>query len=139
MTTGGANCTASYSIIRSVGRSTCRPHSARSPIRSAMRLPGLPTDGGFGVVDASNHDPRAQSVNDFMFGSGPVNRFVAEAGAPAVRAESIWPGGTSGIPGTPFYLNLLPVYLTNDTVPLLFGRNDLQQHLYSRSRFVPAK
>ena len=117
-------------------------------------LPGLPTDGGFGVVDASNHDPRAQSANDFifgsgpvkfgcdqvdMFGSGPVNRFVAEAGAPAVRAESIWPGGTSGIPGTPFYLNLLPAYLTNDTVPLLFGRNDLQQHLHSRSRFVPAK
>lgn len=102
-------------------------------------LPGLPTDGGFGVVDASNHDPRAQSANDFMFGNGPVNRFVAEAGAPAVRAESIWPGGTSGIPGTPFYLNLLPVYLTNDTVPLLFGRNDLQQQLYSRSRFVPAK
>ena len=102
-------------------------------------LPGFPTDGGFGVVDASNHDPRAQSANDFMFGRGPVNRFVAEAGAPAVRAESIWPGGTSGIPGTPFYLNLLPMYLTNDTVPLLFGRNDLQQHLYSRSRFVPAK
>jgi len=102
-------------------------------------LPGFPTDGGFGVVDASNHDLRAQSANDFMFGRGPVNRFVAEAGAPAVRAESIWPGGTSGIPGTPFYLNLLPMYLTNDTVPLLFGRNDLQQHLYSRSRFVPAK
>jgi penicillin amidase len=102
-------------------------------------LPGFPTDGGFGVVDASNHDARAQGVNEFMFGNGPVNRFMAEAGAPAVRAESIWPGGTSGIPGTPFYLNLLPLYLTNDTVPLLFGRNDLQQHLYSRSRFVPAK
>ena len=41
--------------------------------------------------------------------------------------------------GTPFYLNLLPVYLTNDTVPLLYGRNELHQHLYSRSRFVPAK
>jgi len=107
------------------------------PLGSA--LAGFPTDGGFGVVDASNHAPRAQSANEFMFDRGPVNRFVAEAGAPRVRAESIWPGGTSGIPGSPFYVNLLPLYLTNDTVPLLFGRSDLQDHLYSVSRFVPGK
>ncbi|GIK84785.1 MAG: penicillin amidase [Betaproteobacteria bacterium] len=107
------------------------------PLGSA--LPGLPTDGGFGVVDASNHDPRAQDANAFMFGNGPVNRFVAEAGRPAVRAESVWPGGTSGIPGNEFYLNLLPRYLTNDTVPLLFGRDDLQHDLHSVLRFVPAK
>jgi penicillin amidase len=102
-------------------------------------LPGFPTDGGFGVVDASNHDPRAQAANEFMFGNGPVNRFVAEAGMPSVFAESVWPGGTSALPGNPFYVNLLPRYLTNDTVPLLFGQNDLTRNLYSVSRFVPAK
>ncbi len=102
-------------------------------------LPGFPTDGGFGVVDASNHDARAQSANEFMFGSGPVNRFVAEAGPPGVSAESVWPGGTSAIPGEPFYLNLLPWYLTNDTVPLLFRNSDLQKALDSVSHFVPAK
>jgi penicillin amidase len=102
-------------------------------------LPGFPTDGGFGVVDASNHDPRAQSANGFMFGSGPVNRFAAEAGGGGMRAESVWPGGTSGIPGNPFYANLLPAYLTNDTVPLLLRTGDLQKELYSVSRFVPAK
>jgi penicillin amidase len=102
-------------------------------------LPGFPVDGGLGAVDASNHESRAQGVNEFMFGNGPVNRFVAEAGAPGVQAESVWPGGTSGIPGSSFYLNLLPRYLTNDTVPLLFGHGDLQHNLYSVSRFVPAK
>ncbi len=102
-------------------------------------LPGFPTDGGFGAVDASNHSPRAQSYNDFMFSHGPVNRFVAEAGPPSVHAESIWPGGTSALPDSPFYVNLLPLYLTNDTVPLLFGRNDLAHNLYSVSRFVPGK
>jgi penicillin amidase len=101
-------------------------------------LPGFPVDGGFGTVDASRHDPRAQSANAFMFQNGPVNRFVAEAGVPGVRAESIWPGGTSGIPGSPFYLNLLWAYLTNDTVPLLFNNGDLQKALYSVSKYVPA-
>jgi penicillin amidase len=101
-------------------------------------LPGFPTDGGFGVVDASNQNPRGQSANEFMYGNRPVNRFVAEAGRPSVTVESVWPGGTSAIPGSPFYLNLLPRYLTNDTVPLLFRQGDLQQSLYGVSRFVPA-
>jgi penicillin amidase len=51
----------------------------------------------------------------------------------------VWPGGTSATPGNPFYVNLLPLWLTNDTVPLLFGQNDLRQSLYSVSRFVPAQ
>ncbi|MCK7490975.1 MAG: penicillin acylase family protein [Comamonadaceae bacterium] len=102
-------------------------------------LPGFPTDGGFGAVDASNHDARAQTANEFMFGSGPVNRYVAEAGPPGVRAESVWPGGTSAIPGTPFYTNLLKPYLTNDTVPLLFRNSDLRKELDSVTRFVPRR
>ena len=101
-------------------------------------LPGFPVDGGFGTVDASRHDPRAQSANGFMFCNGPVNRFVAEAGVPGVRARSIWPGGTSGVPGSPFYLNLLGMYLTNDTVPLLFDHGALQNSLYSVSKYLPA-
>ncbi|MDH4290338.1 MAG: penicillin acylase family protein, partial [Aquincola sp.] len=101
-------------------------------------LPGLPTDGGYGTVDPAKFDLRADAANDFMFNRGPVNRFVAEASMPGVRAESAWPGGTSGIPGTPFYTNLLPAYLTNDTVPLLFRQGDLQDAVASVTRFVPA-
>jgi penicillin G amidase len=82
-------------------------------------LAGIPTDGGFGTVDASSHDARADASNDFMFGSGPANRFVAETRVPdQVVAESSLPGGVSGVPGTPFYVNLLPRWLTNDTFPL---------------------
>ena len=100
-------------------------------------FPGIPTDGGFGTVDASNHDVRAQDEDHFMFGSGPVNRFVAEAGEHRVRAESVWPGGTSGVLGSPFYANLLPLWLTNDTIPLLFRTSDLEHQLYSVEKFVP--
>jgi hypothetical protein len=37
-----------------------------------------------------------------------------------------------------FYVNLLPEYLTNDTLPL-FHHGDLQNALYSLSRFVPKR
>jgi penicillin amidase len=90
-------------------------------------LPGIPTDGGFDTVDASSHDARADASNDFMFGSGPANRFVAEPRAPGrVVAESSLPGGTSGVPGEAFYVNLLPRWLTNDTFPL---RQDVDDDL----------
>jgi penicillin G amidase len=102
-------------------------------------LPGFPTDGGFGTVDVANHDPRADGANEFMFRNGPVNRFVAEAGQHGVRAESAWPGGTSGVPGNEFYTNLLPGYLTNDTVPLLIRGDDLREARASVRRFVPAR
>jgi penicillin G amidase len=102
-------------------------------------LPGFPTDGGFGSVDVARFDLRAEGANEFMFTRGPVNRFVAEAGKPVVRAESAWPGGTSGVPGNPFYSNLLSGYLTNDSVPLLIRQGDLHKATSSVSRFVPVK
>jgi penicillin amidase len=79
-------------------------------------LPGIPTDGGFDTVDAASHDVRADATGEFGFGSGPANRYVAEPRGPGdVRASSSLPGGTSAIPGTPYYVNLLPSWLTNDT------------------------
>ena len=91
-------------------------------------LRGFPTDGGFGVVDASSHSARADGLNEFMFGSGPVRRFVSEPQA-AFRsgAESIWAGGVSGvpIPGNPFYANLLNYWLVNETLPLVLRARDV--------------
>ena len=85
-------------------------------------LPGIPTDGGFETVDASTHDARADAAGEFGFGGGPANRYVSEARGPGdIRASSSLPGGTSGVPGTPFYVNLLPGWLTNDTFQLEQG------------------
>ena len=101
-------------------------------------LPGLPVDGGFGVPDASNHDPRAASVNDFMFSSGPSNRMVTELSrGPHKRSESVWPGGVSAVPGTSGFLNLLPLWLTNDTVPLRFTTDELARDSATVERFTP--
>ncbi len=101
-------------------------------------LAGIPTDGGFSVVDASSHDPRAASVDAFMFSSGPSNRLVVELSrGHRKRAESVWPGGVSAVPGTPGYVNLLPLWLTNDTVPLLFTTGELIRGASSAERFLP--
>jgi penicillin amidase len=89
-------------------------------------LRGIPTDGGFGTVDAASHPARAATPDGFMFNHGPSNRLVVElARGPRKRAESAWPGGVSAVPGTPGYLDLLPLWLTNDTVPLLFTDGEL--------------
>jgi penicillin amidase len=90
-------------------------------------LPGYPTDGGFNVVDASSHSARADGVNDFRFGGGPVRRFVSEPqGAFNSGAESIWAGGVSGVPfpGNPYYANLLNYWLVNETLPLVLRASD---------------
>ncbi len=55
-------------------------------------LPGVATDGGFSAVDASSHNPRASTLNGFMFGSGPARRFVAEARRYASEGRAGDPG-----------------------------------------------
>ena len=77
-------------------------------------LTGIPVDGGFETVDAASHDVRASSSDGFMFGSGPARRFVATPSGREMWAESALPGGTSALPDSPWYLNLLRPYLTDD-------------------------
>ncbi|MDQ3147768.1 MAG: penicillin acylase family protein, partial [Actinomycetota bacterium] len=78
-------------------------------------LEGIATDGGFGTVDASGHSARADADDEFMFGSGPVRRYVGEAGSDVIRAESSLPGGASGDVASPHYVDRLGEWLTNDT------------------------
>ena len=103
-------------------------------------LPGIPTDGDFQTIDAADHDIRADSVNGFMFTYGPVDRFVASVDRYGnITAESIWPGGSSGVLGSPNYANMLPLWLTNDTVPLLTDKRDVQEEAQQQTVFVPSR
>lgn len=77
-------------------------------------LNGIPVDGGFEVVDASSHNSRAATLDGFMFGSGPVRRMVSEATPNGIKAVTSLPGGASGLLTSPFYVNLLRPYLTNE-------------------------
>jgi len=98
---------------------------------------GIPTDGGFQTVDASTHNARGQTADDFMFRDGPAHRTVVEARAGAMRAESIWPGGTSGVLGSPYYFQFLERWLTNESIRLSLGREEVERNASVTERFVP--
>jgi penicillin amidase len=101
-------------------------------------LPGIPTDGGFGTADASSHSARASGVNGFMFGSGPTNRWVADVPRSGPYSQSVWPGGTSAVPGDDFYIYpMLPRWLTNDAKSIRFKSGDIKQGTFSEQKFKP--
>jgi len=104
-------------------------------------LAGLATDGGFGVIDASSHDGRADSSDAFMFGSGPNRRYVGVPGtAPgSIEGRTALPGGMSGVLSSPFYANLLERWLLDESYPLRQDRGEVLRNLYSQQVFVPAK
>jgi penicillin amidase len=101
-------------------------------------LPGIPTDGGFNTVDASSHSGRADGANGFMFGGGPVRRFVGEMRAgQRSRTESSLPGGTSGDVGSDRYVTLLPAWLTNESYPQVLRRGALRRTFVDETRYTP--
>jgi len=86
-----------------------------APFPSVNGLNGVAVDGGYSVVDASSHNPRSATLNGFMFSSGPNRRYVGEMRPGQIRAESSLPGGVSGDVRSPWFTNLLMLWLTNDT------------------------
>jgi penicillin G amidase len=102
-------------------------------------LPGVATDGGFGVVDASSHSPRAASLNGFRFGSGPARRFVAETERSHPKAVQVTPGGASGNPFGPFFGNQIGLWLTDDYHAATVQVGEIESGAISREEFRPLR
>ena len=81
-------------------------------------LPGIPVDGGLHTIDLGNHPINRDTSNGFMFIAGPAHRYVASIASGGITSVSSLPGGTSGVPGSQFYLNLLRPWLTNQAFRL---------------------
>lgn len=90
----------------------------------APDLPGVARQGGYQVVDASSHSARADGLNEFMFGSGPNRRVVAELTPDGVIGYETIPGGQSGVFLHPNYGSQLPLWLTNSYHPLAITEED---------------
>jgi len=101
-------------------------------------LDGIPTDGGFQTVDAASHDVRGIGDNGFLFDLGPVRRFVSQPKRGGGHTESIWPGGTSGDLGSPFYFQFLPAWLQNRALPLSLKERELRRTAIEMERVLPA-
>ncbi|AVP96834.1 penicillin acylase family protein [Ahniella affigens] len=94
----------------------------------AENLPGFARAGGYESVDASSHSARADTLNDFMFSSGPARRFVGEM-TPLIHAEQIYPGGQSGDLRFPAYTSQLTKWLINQYEPLYIDEAEHQSQV----------
>lgn len=54
-----------------------------------------------------------------------------------IQAQSIWPGGTSGVPDNPNYFNMLPLWLSNDTILLQTRKHKIKHAAQHRIIFKP--
>ena len=111
------------------------------PLGGPFNIPAtgaIASDGGFQTVDAASHTARVASPAQVRFPDGPTHRTVVELREGAMRAASIWPGGTSGVLGSPNYSQFLERWLTNDTLKLSLGREELEHGRVAIERFIPA-
>jgi penicillin G amidase len=115
------------------------PAGGAVPPELPAGLPGIAVDGGYGAVDASGHSARADSDGEFRFGSGPVRRYVGRPGVGpgSIDAVTALPGGVSGDVTSPFYANLLPLWLTNDAYPVVQRFPDLLRVVATVEIFRP--
>jgi penicillin amidase len=102
----------------------------------AANLPGLARQGGYEAVDASSHNARANTLNGFMFGSGPVRRFIGEM-TDTPTLLNIMPGGQDGKIGGPGYISQLPRWLVNDYKPLVIDPAVSQAGQVAKIEFTP--
>ena len=77
-------------------------------------LPGLSRDGGYEVVNASGFSARADTLNGFRFGGGPVRRYVGSASRWGIAGTNVVPGGRAGDPADPSYTVQLGKWLTGE-------------------------
>jgi len=100
---------------------------------------GFPTDGGFQTVDASSHNARGKAPDEFMYTVAPAHRTVASAGRDDMHVKSIWPGGTSGVLGSPNYAQFLERYLANDSLTTRLENDDVVRDRADVQKYVPAE
>lgn len=110
-----------------LGAPYSQPNASGPLLPSFDDLPGFAVDGGFGAVDASSHSVRAANAQSFMFGAGPVRRYVGQPGDTpgSIVARTILPGGSSGVLGSAWYANLMERYLTNTSYPVRQNKIDV--------------
>ncbi len=101
-------------------------------------LEGIPRGGGYQVLDASGHNVRANSLNGFMFGSGPARRFVGLMTPNGPVIDQVTPGGQSGVITTEVqYVNHLYSWVVNSYLPLFLDIDLIDAIAVARQTYEP--
>ena len=90
---------------------------------SALELRGVSAGYGETVVlediNLALAPGESWELEEFTFTSGPNRRYVGNMQSRFVQGVSSLPGGVSGDPRSPWFTNLLLLWLTNDTFPVI--------------------
>jgi penicillin amidase len=92
-------------------------------------LPWFPRDGDHLNVDAGN--PGFDRY-DWTYGSGPVFRMVVALGPDGWSGVNVLPGGQSGLNTSPHFADQAPLWLGNQTFPMLTSPDEVAAVATSR-------
>lgn len=93
-------------------------------------------DGGLFTVDVAN--PGGSFSDNYGQGAGPSMRLVCEAHATnGVSCTIELPGGQRTFRNSPFYDNLIPLWLRNEPIPLWYRAADVTREAIEVLDFLP--
>jgi hypothetical protein len=74
-----------------------------------------------------------------VYRDGSTHRTVVEARSNAMRAASIWPGGTSGDVRSPNYFQFLGRWLANDSIVVRLGAEQVSRGAVVLESYIPSR
>ncbi|MEZ4374315.1 MAG: penicillin acylase family protein [Polyangiaceae bacterium] len=95
-----------------------------------------PRGGSNYTVDVAG---QGGSTTNFIYGSGPQMRFVAELRPDGIVSRNALPGGQSDDPESKHYEDLLQMWLRNESFPYYFKPEDVALHMETYELFSPEK
>ncbi len=100
--------------------------SQLSPSTTLLDYGPFANDGGLHTVDVGNFSWSDDGPAGFIQGSGPNVRFSAQVGASGISWRAVIPGGESGFPGDPNYMDQIPAYLANQPGNQPYARSEVE-------------
>jgi penicillin amidase len=105
-------------------------------MKSTVDLGPIPRPGDASTINATGGARRGESV--FYQAGGPTWGQILDVGA-WDNSVMINSPGESGVPGSPHYSDLMPMWDQGQHIPMLYSRAAVEQHVSERVVLQPAK
>jgi len=104
-------------------------------MKSMVDLGPLPRGGDASTINATGGARRNEAM--FFQSNGPTWREILDVGA-WDNSVMVNAPGESGVPGSPHYSDLMPLWDQGQYIPMLFSRGAVEQHVSQRLILEPA-